>query len=187
MSLKLKRNFLKNLTFALLAPTAIFISRAHSSNRKIFQPLADALLQTQKPVLISVASDLLAKKADDYSYSLHLRSANLNTADAVSIATGIKVMHAQYEVRLDSFSVSYNTNLKRQGLASLLSNLPKHLKELGIVSCNLNDDSASLISDFISSCKSLRMVCVEGNNFSEQAKREITVSGSKLTGCVTIV
>ena len=72
--------------------------------------------------------------------------------------------------------------------AVLGSTLPtKHLAALGVVDCDLDDDSAYLIAEFISKCQSLRMVCVEENNFSEQAKDSIVKAGSKLAGCTTIV
>ena len=97
-------------------------------------------------------------------------------------------MHSQPKALLTSFSVSYNTGLRRKGLSSLLSTLPtKHLAALGVVDCDLDDDSAYLIAEFISKCQSLRMVCVEENNFSEQAKDSIVKAGSKLAGCTTIV
>ena len=188
MSMRLRRQFLKFTAASLLAPTAILVSGANSSDDGPFKPLVKALLDIQKPVPIAVAKYLEAKQFDDYSYYLHLRSANLSIEDAAAIAGGIRALHSQPKALLTSFSVSYNTGLQRKGLSSLLSTLPtKHLAALGVVDCDLDDDSAYLIAEFISKCQGLRMVCVEENNFSEQAKDSIVKAGSKLAGCTTIV
>ena len=55
------------------------------------------------------------------------------------------------------------------------------------VDCDLGDDSAYLLAEFISKCQSLYMVCVEENNFSERAKDSVFEAGSKLAGYTTIV
>ena len=150
------------------------MSSANSSVDGSFKPLVKALRDIQKPVLIAVANYLEAKQFDDYSYYLHLRSADMSIEDAASIAGGIRALHSQPKALLTSFSVSYTTGLQRKGLSSLLSTLPtKHLAALGVVDCDLDDHSAYLILEFISKCQSLRMVCVEENNFSEQAKDSI--------------
>ena len=89
------------------------------------------------PVSIAAAKYLQAKKVDDYSYYLHLRSANLSIEDAASIADGLRALDSQPKALLTSFSVSYNTGMRRKGLASLLSTLPtKHLTALGVVYCD---------------------------------------------------
>ena len=184
----MRRQFLKLTAASLLTRTAILVLGANSSVVGSFRPLVKVLLDVQKPLPIAVAKYLEAKQFDDYSYYLHLRSANLSIEDAEGVAGGIRALHSQPKALLTSFSVSYNTGLQRKGLSSLLSTLPtKHLAALGVVDCDLDDDSAYLIAEFISKCQSLRMVCVEENNFSEQAKDSIVEAGSKLAGCTTIV
>ena len=187
MGMKFRRNFIKFTVFSLLSPTAIFVSSANASTKNTYKPLMEVLFDIQKPVSITAAKYLQSKQADDYRYYLHLRSANLSIEDAASIADGIRILHINPKVWLTSFSVSYNTGLQRQGLALLLSSLPDHLAALGVVGCDLNDDSAYLIAEFISKCQSLRMVCVEENNFSTLAKDNIVEAGSKLARCTTIV
>ena len=123
MSMRLRRQFLQFTAASLLAPTAILVSGANSSDDGPFKPLVKALLDIQKPVPIAVAKYLEAK----------------------------------------------------------------HLAALGVVDCDLDDDSGYLIAEFISKFQSLRMVFVEENNFSEQAKDSIVEAGSKLAGCKTIV
>ena len=184
----MRQQFLKFTAASLLTRTAILFLGANSSVDGPFKPLVKVHLDIQKPVPIAAAKYLEAKQFNDHSYYLHLRSANLSIEDAAAIAVGIRALHSQPKALLTSFSVSYNTGLQRKGLSSLLSTLPtKHLAALGVVDCDLDDDSAYLIAEFISKCQSLRMVCVEENNFSEQAKDSIVEAGSKLAGCTTIV
>ena len=87
----LGRQFLKFTAASLLTPTAILVSGANSSVDGPFKPLVKALLDIQKPAPIAVAKYLEAEQLDDYSYYLHLRSANLSTEDAASIARLILV------------------------------------------------------------------------------------------------
>jgi hypothetical protein len=87
----LGRQFLKFTAASLLAPTAILVSGANSSVDGPFKPLVKALLDIQKPIPIAVAKYLEAMPFNDYSYYLHLRSANLSIEDAASIAGSILV------------------------------------------------------------------------------------------------
>ena len=80
------RQFLKFTVASLLTPTAILVSSANSGVDGPFKSLVKVLLDIQKPVPIAVAKYLEAKQFNDYSYYLHLRSANLSIEDAASIA-----------------------------------------------------------------------------------------------------
>jgi hypothetical protein len=82
----LRRQFLKFAAASLLTPTAILVSGANSSVDGPFKPLVKVLLDIQKPLPIAVAKYLEAKQFDEYSYYLHLCSANLSIEDAASIA-----------------------------------------------------------------------------------------------------
>jgi len=87
----LGRQFLIFTAASLLTPTAILVLGANSSVDGPFKPLVKVLLDIQKPVPTAVAKYLEAKRFNDYSYHLHLRSANLSTEDAASIARLILV------------------------------------------------------------------------------------------------
>ena len=82
----MRRQFLKFTAASLLTRTAILVLGANSSVDGPFKPLVKVLLDTQKPVPTAVAKYLEAKRFNDYSYHLHLRSANLSIEDAASIA-----------------------------------------------------------------------------------------------------
>ena len=184
---RLRRKLLKSSAMVLVLPVCTFVSNAHSSRDNPFWPLIDVLRSIGKPVCAEAAGSLSDKNAADKNYSLHLRNAGLNSEDAGQIGQSMREVHARHDIRLDSFSASYNEGLGKKGVAHLLTNLPDHVGELGLVGCNLDDASASLIVDFMSRSQSLRMVCVEDNNFSASAKADITKVGAKLDGCVTIV
>ena len=85
----MRRQFLKFTAASLLTPTAIFVLDANSSVDGPFKPLVKVLLDTQKPLPIAVAKYLEAKQFYDYSYYLHLRSANLSIEDAAAIAVQV--------------------------------------------------------------------------------------------------
>ena len=61
-------------------------------------------------------------------------------------------------------------------LGKWVSPITAIVREVGATSGSLMDIETSL-----------RWVCVEENNFSEQAKDSIVKAGSKLAGCTTIV
>ena len=82
----MRRQFLKLTAASLLTRTAILVLGANSSVVGSFRPLVKVLLDVQKPLPIAVDKYLEAKQFDDYSYYLHLRSANLSIEDAASIA-----------------------------------------------------------------------------------------------------
>ena len=82
----MRRQFLKLTAASLLTRTATLVLGANSSVDGLFRPLVKVLLDVQKPLPIAVAKYLEAKQFDDYSYYLHLRSANLSIEDEASIA-----------------------------------------------------------------------------------------------------
>jgi len=75
----------------------------------------------------------------DPSYSLHLRNAGLSTSDALAIAQALVQLDSTPELRLISFSLSYNTKIGSDGAIAVLQALPTHLVELGMVGADLDD------------------------------------------------
>lgn len=187
MASRLRRKLLKASALMLFLPVYNLASKAYSDTDKPLQPLIDILRAIGKPVCLHAAETLSEKHVADKSYSLHLRNADLNSKDAEQIGRSINMVHAQRDIRLRSFSASYNIGLGKQGIGHLLAGLPNHLGELGLVDCNLDDASAYLIIEFIARSQSLQMICVEDNNFSVSVKDDIRAAGAKLDSCVTIV
>ena len=69
----------------------------------------------------------------------------------------------------------------------LFNALPDHLTGLGMVGCNLNDQSEKVITSSLSRSNRLRLTCVEENDFSAKAKGAIRDATKHLSGCATIV
>jgi hypothetical protein len=170
-----------------------------SSQRKIFaeehklcadrslQPLIIALRQTTKPVCVSTAEQLEKKTDLGNWYSLHLRSAKLSSPDALLLSNTIRKIHEQNNLRLNSFSVSYNPDIQKDGAQALLSSLPHDVGEIGMVGCQLKDDVGELLIHFMDRSSNLKMICVEGNLFTSPMRNKIAAMARELNGCVTIV
>jgi len=86
-----------------------------------------------------------------------------------------------------SFSMSYNPDIGDLGVGEVLNALPDNTTELGLVGCELDDNASTHIVEFVQRSKTLRMVCVEDNKFSTDAKIFIRGSTKHLPACVTIL
>ena len=54
-----------------------------------------------------------------------------------------------------------------------LENLPKSIREIGLVGCNINDKVGQELIKKIHCLPNLSMICVENNNFSENIINEL--------------
>jgi hypothetical protein len=117
------------------------------------------------------AADKLEKRVHSFnSYTLHLRYGMLDSLDAKKISEALKSVHQNHNIRLTSFSVSYNTNLGHEGVLMLIKNLPKTITELGLVQSGISDKSAEALINWTTNAKQLRWLCVEKNTFSDTIK-----------------
>ena len=73
------------------------------------------------------------------------------------------------------------------GAAAILIALPKHIEELGMVGCDLDDRTGSHLIKFIKQSKYLKMVCVEENNFSQKMRAKIKNLRKQQSKCTIIV
>jgi len=134
------------------------------------------------------AADKLEKRIHSFnSYTLNLRYGMLDSLDAKKISEALKSVYQNHNIRLTSFSVSYNPTLGQDGAKSILSSLPKNIGELGMVGCNLSDVTGSYFIEFIRKSKNLNMICIEENNFSQKMKDKILNLRQQKTGCTIIV
>ena len=83
--------------------------------------------------------------------------------------------------------MSYNPDIGGLGIADVLNALPEDTTEIGLVGCELDDSASTHIVEFIQRSKALRIVCVEDNKFSTDAKIFIRDSTKHLPACVTIL
>jgi len=136
----------------------------------IIKPLINVLRSTNNPVSNKVAETLLSLKNSESSYDLHLRDADLNLNQIKSIAEAIKTVHENGGPSLQSFSMSYNSNLGDEGVLILVKNLPQTITEIGLVQSGIGEKGGQALIGWATNAKQLRWLCVEGNIFSNDIK-----------------
>lgn len=128
--------------------------------------LIKALRSIGTPVCTNAADALATSVETETGFSLHLRSAGLNGAEAQILAHGMQGSDASNGPFLRSFSASYNPDLGDLGAATLAEAFPDTMIELGLVGCSIGDAGGSAILEWAREAPQLRMICVEGNMFS---------------------
>jgi len=150
----------------------------------------DALIAALKSIGGSVCLDAASKletvNASSGGFDLHLRRAELGAQDALILANALQQMPDLATQHLRSFSASYNPDLNDAGAIVLAGSFPKTMTELGLVGCSLGDAGGTAILEWAQKASSLRMVCVEGNNFSSGLKSEFARLG-RLNASLMIV
>lgn len=104
---------------------------------------------------------------------LHLRRAELTAQHISILAPVISCLSTQSEHQLVSLSISENPHIGDQAAIALITALPPTLRELGMVSCNLTDITANHLLTWAQSAPSLKMMCIEKNNFSSQQRQNL--------------
>lgn len=149
--------------------------------------LVRALHATDKDICIAAAGRLENLNALASSFDLHLRSAGLDRADATNIAAAILGSTADEQLSLRSFSSSYNPGIGELGAVALINSLPPTLSEIGMVGCSLSDESGEALLAWTQNASSIRMICVEGNNYSPQMRQRISNLSKDRSGLTVIV
>jgi hypothetical protein len=103
--------------------------------------------------------------------SLHLRNLDINDSTLHSITEILKLEVKCLEIK--SVSLSYNNNLTEKGLIPFIENLPKSIREIGLVGCDMNDLIGKKIIEKINCLPNLSMICIEKNNFSKNIINEL--------------
>lgn len=134
--------------------------------------LISALRSIGTPGCLAAADRLEASTGSQVGFDLHLRSAGLNQADAQVLAGGMLRAGAGHAFSLRSFSASYNPELGDVGASTLITAFPATMTELGLVGCSVGDAGARPILEWAHSAPNLRMICLEGNNFSAGIKAQ---------------
>jgi hypothetical protein len=152
----------------------------------IINPLINALRLTNNPVSNKVADTLLSLKNSESSYDLHLRNADLNYNQIKSIAEAIKTVHENGGPSLQSFSMSYNSNLGDEGVLILVKNLPHTITEIGLVKSSIGDKGAEALIKWSTNAKHLRWLCVEENIFSNDIKVRLRKLGQERSDLLVV-
>ena len=142
-------------------------------NMKIDSLLA-ALRATEKKVCLMEADRLEASTQSTYDFNLHLRRARLETPDVSKIAIAMKGLSGAKDYSMRSFSISYNPGVGDAGAIAFIKSFPKSLTEIGMVDCDLEDESGEILLDWAQQALELRMMCIEGNKFSSGLQKKFS-------------
>jgi hypothetical protein len=102
--------------------------------------------------------------------NLHLRSLDLTASEVILLVKCLRPDVNSENSLIESISFSYNSKLGDEGAISLAKNLPVSIREMGLVSCGVNDEGGTALLEWMKKAPHLRMVCIEGNNFSHKIK-----------------
>ena len=133
----------------------------------IMQDLIDALVETKKPKSLEVANNLKSTGDNDKSYDLVIRKANLNIKDAKNIANAISRVEKNNGPKLHTLSMSFNPELKDEGVIALLNQIPKTTSVIAFVECGITDKAGQAIIDWVAKTNNLDGIYIEGNTFSK--------------------
>lgn len=124
-------------------------------------------------------------------FSLHLRNAGLDASDADILADALLSLPsqslAQNGAALGSFSVSYNPLLGDDGTIALANALPQTVTEIGMVGCNMGDVGCAALLKWAKQAPHLKMLCIEDNKLSAEAKQGFRDFGQQRSGLFVVV
>ena len=135
-----------------------------TSNNQGLSHLIAALTKIDKPKSLKVAKELTST---NNSYDLIIRRANLNILDAIKISNAIKKISHQKGPLLQRISMSFNKDLKDEGLIKILNALPDSTSAIGFVECGITDIGGQKIIDWAYKNKGIKQIYLEGNFFSK--------------------
>lgn len=73
---------------------------------------------------------------------------------------------------IESISFSYNPLLGDKGTIEIANNLPKTIREIGLVGCGISDTGGKELLKKFKEFKNLKMLCMEQNNLTDLVKEE---------------
>lgn len=135
-----------------------------TSNNQGLGHLIAALTKIDKPKSLKVAKELTSS---NNSYDLIIRRANLNILDADEISNAIKKISHQKAPLLKTISMSFNKDLKDEGIIKILNVLPTTTSTIAFVECGITDIGGQKIIDWVYNQKAIKQIYLEGNFFSK--------------------
>lgn len=179
----LRRKFLKTLALigstpawagpSLLPPLAHTGVEPEGMDSMAGHELIAALRDTGKPVCGDAAERLESAGFPASGFNLHLRGAGLTMPDALAIALALNALRAKNASPLRSFSISYNPGIGAAGAVALVNAFPASLIEIGMVGCDLGDESGEALMQFARTASKLKMMCIEDNRFSSEMRQRL--------------
>lgn len=116
------------------------------------------------------AAERLDESTGHRHVQLHLRGVGLDVSDTEQIADALRPLTDAEASSLASLSLSYNAAIGDAGAIPLAHALPRSLPELGLVDCKIGDTGGAALLEWARQATRLRMLCVEGNEFSEEIR-----------------
>lgn len=167
-----KRRFVQCAVVGALGvmPDLLTSTMAREGSLMALDELVDVLKRLDRPAANKAAARLALLTDSDRSYDLHLRDALLTAHDADLIAAALQAVKRNGGPALRSFSMSYNAELGDEGVLSVCKNLPDSVTEIGLVGCGVGDKGAAALIEWALPVVALRWLCVEDNDFSDEAK-----------------
>ena len=140
----------------------------------VMQDLIDVLVQTNKQKSFEVAKNLKELNQNAKTYNFIIRKANLDIVDAKNIAEAIKKIDLNDGPKLHTISMSFNDNLKDEGVIAILNKLPKETSVIAFVECGITDKAGEAIIKWanLKEVKNLNGIYIEGNSFSKEMEEK---------------
>jgi hypothetical protein len=132
----------------------------------VMQDLINVLIETKKTKSIEVAKNLQSIGPNDKTYDLIIRKANLSLEDAKNIAKAIDKVSKNHGPKLSTISMSFNQDLKDEGVIAILSKIPKTTPVIAFVECGITDKAGQAIIDWALENNEVNGIYIEGNTFS---------------------
>jgi len=132
----------------------------------VMQDLINVLIETKKTKSIEVAKNLQSIGPNDKTYDLIIRKANLSLEDAKNIAKAIDEVSKNHGPKLSTISMSFNQDLKDEGVIAILSKIPKTTPVIAFVECGITDKAGQAIIDWVLENNEVNGIYIEGNTFS---------------------
>ena len=134
--------------------------------------LLNALIEINHPKALQVAADLKNFKGDIKTYKLIIRKADLDFNDIKKLAEAIKQVQKTRGPDLIILSMSFNKNIKDEGLNLILNVIPDTIEVLAFVECGLTDTGALKIIEYAYKSKNINQIYLEGNFFSKSIENK---------------
>ena len=150
----------------------------------VMQDLINVLIETKKTKSIEVAKNLQSIGPNDKTYDLIIRKANLSLEDAKNIAKAIDKVSKNHGPKLSTISMSFNQDLKDEGVIAILSKIPKTTPVIAFVECGITDKAGQAIIDWALENNEVNGIYIEGNTFSnsmEEKFEKLRVDNPQLT------
>jgi hypothetical protein len=140
----------------------------------VMQDLINVLVETKKIKSLEVAKNLQSIGTNDKAYDLIIRKAKLSIEDAKKIALSIDRVSQNNGPNLRTLSMSFNQDLKDEGVIFILNKIPKTTSVIAFVECGITDKGGQAIIDWASENRYINGIYIEGNSFSKQMEAKFS-------------